>query len=205
MNIEDLILGYENEFFKKEFCNNIENLNNRIHNDFTEFGQSGRIYDKNRIISYLSNIGSDRNKEILDFKIKDMGNGLLMVNYISHDRDLGVKSLRSSIWIEENSNWKLYFHQGTKTSDFLIKFKNYTVNADIILSKKAKKQIKRYGFTEDEFFMIADLENIANEETNRKHTIIFPIEIDGKKYIVSGKKYKKTIHINRIERNNISI
>lgn len=205
MDIEEIILGYENEFFKKEFCNNIENLNNRIHDDFTEFGQSGRVYNKGGIISYLNNVDSNRNIEILDFKIKDMGNGLLIANYMTHNRDLGIKSLRTSIWVKENSNWKLYFHQGTKTSDYLIRSQNHTINADIILSKSAKKQLKRYGLTEDEFLMVADLEDIANEESSRKHNIIFPIEIGGKKYIVSGKKHKKAINIDRIEKNNINI
>jgi len=70
MKLEDLILGYENDFFRKEFCNNLDNLNNRIHDEFIEFGKSGQVFDKNYIVEYLNNLGFKRDIMIQDFQLK---------------------------------------------------------------------------------------------------------------------------------------
>ena len=115
MKLEDLILGYENDFFRKEFCNNLDNLNNRIHDEFIEFGKSGQVFDKNYIVEYLNNLGFKRDIMIQDFQLKQPKDGVVIANYITSEKKEGGKTLRTSIWIKENSNWKLYFHQGTAT------------------------------------------------------------------------------------------
>lgn len=215
MTLEELILQYENEFFKKEFCNNIKNLDNRIHDKFIEFGSSGKVYDKNTIIKYLNALDKDRDIKIVSFKIKEIKDNLIIANYISCKEEL--QALRTSIWIRDMTDWKLYFHQGTETSqgDALIysskssetsrELDERTANANVILSNRAKRQLKRYGFEDYEFLKAASIEDLANEESNRKHSIIFPIYLGGKKYIVSGKKHKTTITVERIEINHITI
>lgn len=115
MIIEQLILGYEMDFFKKEFCDNMQNLNNRIHDEFIEFGKSGQVFDKDSIINYLNNLDSDRDIDIQSFVLKDLKDDILVANYISNEKETGTKALRTSIWIKEHSDWKLYFHQGTIT------------------------------------------------------------------------------------------
>ena len=116
MEVKDQILKYENDFFSKDFCNNIENLNIRIHDDFIEFGKSGQVFHKNTIIEYLKNLDKDRNIEISSFKIKNINEDLVMATYISYEKEIDTKALRSSIWKREHSDWKLYFHQGTVTT-----------------------------------------------------------------------------------------
>ena len=115
MRLEQRILEYENDFFIKKFCDNMQNLNNRIHDEFIEFGKSGQVFDKNSIIKYLNNLDSDRDIEIQDFGIKNLKDDLLIANYISNEKEAGIKALRTSIWVKEYSDWKLYFHQGTVT------------------------------------------------------------------------------------------
>ncbi len=118
MKLEQQILKYENDFFKKEFCDNIQNLNNRIHDEFIEFGKSGQVFDKNSIIIYLNNLDSNRDIEIEDFEIKRLKDDLIIANYISDEKEEDIEALRTSIWIKDNSGWKLFFHQGTvKESD----------------------------------------------------------------------------------------
>lgn len=115
MNIEEIIVKYENDFFTKAFCDDKRNLDKRIHNEFFEIGKSGQLFDKNTIINYLSNLDSDRDIDIIDFKTKDLKNGLMMANYIADEKELGINTLRTSIWVIEDGDWKLLFHQGTIT------------------------------------------------------------------------------------------
>jgi hypothetical protein len=115
MKLEKLILEYENDFFNKDFCDVKGNLDMRIHDEFFEIGKSGQIFYKDSIIGFLNNLDSDRDIEIIDFKVKDLRGGLLIANYISNEKELGINALRTSIWMKEEGEWKLLFHQGTIT------------------------------------------------------------------------------------------
>lgn len=115
MRLDQQILKYENDFFIKKFCDDVQNLNDRIHDEFIEYGKSGQVFDKNSIIEYLNNLDTDRDIEILSFKINNLEEDLVIANYISYEKELKTKALRTSIWKKECSDWKLYFHQGTVT------------------------------------------------------------------------------------------
>ncbi len=78
-----------------------------------EIGQSGVVYNKESIIDYLSNLDGDRSIEILDFKIKQIKDDLVVANYLSKDKTDNSKALRTSIWTKERTEWSLFFHQGT--------------------------------------------------------------------------------------------
>ena len=79
MELDKLILEYENDFFRKTFCDNMQNLNNRIHDEFIEFGKSGQAFNKNLIIKYLSNLDSD--KEVLIMSL---------ISKLNEDRSLKI-------------------------------------------------------------------------------------------------------------------
>ena len=115
MSIEQIILKYENDFFSKEFCEKIQNLDSRIHDGFVEFGKSGIMFDKGSIIDYLSHLVTDRKIVILDFRIKYLKDDIVMANYITYEKEISTKALRTSIWINDDCDWKLIFHQGTTT------------------------------------------------------------------------------------------
>lgn len=115
MTLKQKILEYENDFFSKKYYDEITNLNDRIHDEFIEFGKSGHIFDKSSTIEYLNNLDTDRDVVISCFEIKKLKEDLIIANYISYERDIKIKALRTSIWKKEFSDWKLYFHQGTET------------------------------------------------------------------------------------------
>ena len=115
MDLEQTILKYEIDFLKRDFCKDRYNLEHRIHDEFIEFGQSGCVYDKETIIQYLINLPEDRDIEIFDFVLIQIKEDIVVVHYISTDRKVETKALRNSIWMKKDSNWELYFHQGTPT------------------------------------------------------------------------------------------
>ena len=45
-------------------------------------------------------------------KIKE---DIVIVHYISLDRDSDTSAVRTSIWMKVDCDWKMYFHQGTPT------------------------------------------------------------------------------------------
>ena len=111
--MKELILGYEKDFFSQSFCSNIKNLESRLSKEFYEYGKSGSVHDRAIVINSLNNLPSDRQIEILQFELTQLSECVLLVNYISHHKDDNSYVLRTSIWINEDETWKLFFHQGT--------------------------------------------------------------------------------------------
>lgn len=117
--LEKKILQYENDLLDPEYCSDAERLNRIISPDFMEYGQSGTIYDREAVIRFLKTAGS-RNIEICDFTIRCLGTSAAVAHYTAvnrgHDGQQGNaenRSLRTSVWVREGGDWKLFFHQGT--------------------------------------------------------------------------------------------
>ena len=84
--------------------------------DFREFGTSGKVYDKTRQLSFVNEEGVTEIPFIItNFHVKLLATNIAHVTYHTESIVDGVKSLRSSIWRHENTQWCLYFHQGTRT------------------------------------------------------------------------------------------
>lgn len=105
------LLEYENLLFKKSFCSKRENLEKIFHKDFCEYGKSGKVFNRNGTINFLLN-SEDRDIQILDFQVKQIDKETFIVHYKSKHNGKQLV-LRTSIWICENGELKLYFHQGT--------------------------------------------------------------------------------------------
>lgn len=87
--------------------------------DFVEFGGSGRVYDRDRVIAALqSEPWADRS--LSDFTAREIAPGAVLVTYRVSRRDPAagttIGSLRSSIWIWRDGNWQVVFHQGTPST-----------------------------------------------------------------------------------------
>lgn len=83
-----------------------------LHPDFEEFGQSGKKFKKED----FCNIDLDSNiYEIEDFVVVGLSTQTKLCKYILLDKTSNSKSVRSSIWVFYEKDWKLFFHQGTKT------------------------------------------------------------------------------------------
>jgi hypothetical protein len=110
--LETILLQKEKDLLNPEFCGNIQNLEDCIAEDFMEYGQSGNIYNRDDTIKLLQN-KKDSHVTILDFKITCIGKQAAMAHYTAKDNKTTNASLRTSLWILEDKQWKISFHQGT--------------------------------------------------------------------------------------------
>ena len=79
-----------------------------LHEDFSEFGASGRAYDREHIIAAL--LATDGSAgEASDFQATRLGPDAVLLPYRTD-----APSLRSSVWLRgENGAWRMLHHQGT--------------------------------------------------------------------------------------------
>lgn len=86
--------------------------------DFTEFGSSGKKYDKINQINFLNDTTSLKNIPFIisDFKVNQIASNIVHTTYCTQSIETKKKSLRSSIWEFNKYGWQMYFHQGTPTS-----------------------------------------------------------------------------------------
>jgi RimJ/RimL family protein N-acetyltransferase len=87
--------------------------------NFREFGSSGRIFDREKILAELAHETPVR-IALSDFHLQRLSSTAALVTYRSYrtTADRGTDSaLRSSIWIlEGDGKWRMQFHQGTKSN-----------------------------------------------------------------------------------------
>jgi hypothetical protein len=82
-----------------------------LHPEYTEFGASGRIWDRTSIAEVTS--GIDEPITATDMAGRWVGPDAVLLTYRSHTS--GRQALRSSIWRRDQGEWLLLFHQGTPT------------------------------------------------------------------------------------------
>lgn len=84
--------------------------------DFVEFGASGQVYDKARIIEALAGESPVR-RSLADFKVVLLTEDVVLVTYRAiQQRESDEQpscSLRCSIWQRIDDHWQMVFHQGT--------------------------------------------------------------------------------------------
>lgn len=84
--------------------------------DFIEFGNSGKVYDKTSQLSFVNEKGLTEIPFIItNFYVNLLSENIAHITYQTESIVEGSKTLRSSIWRYENTRWYLYFHQGTRT------------------------------------------------------------------------------------------
>jgi hypothetical protein len=88
--------------------------------DFLEFGSSGRVWTRNTIVELLTFETKFVPPSIEDFQCAQLSEHVALATYrtVRTDDTTGERlvSLRSSIWTRESGEWKMRFHQGTRTS-----------------------------------------------------------------------------------------
>jgi hypothetical protein len=85
--------------------------------DFVEFGSSGRMFGKKRILALLRN-ETPVKRSLSRFGAMALSENIVLVRYRATrriGRGRSVRSLRSSIWRRTNGQWRMVFHQGTLT------------------------------------------------------------------------------------------
>jgi hypothetical protein len=94
-------------------------LRSLLAQNFLEFGSSGRTWTRNSIIELLSRETAFFPPTIEDFRCDFLSEDVALVTYrtVRTDPESGevLSSLRSSIWTRESGEWRMRFHQGTRT------------------------------------------------------------------------------------------
>ncbi len=89
--------------------------------DFVEFGSSGRIWSRAAILELLKHEeGYAEAPLVREFTCRPLALGVVLATYRAVRLDDGGgqsrETLRSSIWSNGSSGWKMRFHQGTRTT-----------------------------------------------------------------------------------------
>lgn len=81
--------------------------------EFTEFGASGRVFDRDAILAALASEGPRVARQARGFKLRLIAPGAALTTWRVL-RDDGVETLRSSVWQQQgDGRWLMVFHQGT--------------------------------------------------------------------------------------------
>jgi hypothetical protein len=93
----------------------VKELSALLDDDFTEFGHSGNVYDKQVVIGRIQKEETDR-MTLSDFKVVILAPNVILATYRATKTETGGQksySLRSSIWRKTGDKWQMFFHQGT--------------------------------------------------------------------------------------------
>jgi len=114
LNKQFLLL--EEKLLQPDIRKSVKDLNCIIDDSFMEFGSSGRTYNKQQIIEVLPTLPIVK-MTLMDFQAKLLSTGVVLTTYrvITHSEqnNLMEYSLRSSMWILQEGEWRIVFHQGT--------------------------------------------------------------------------------------------
>ena len=80
--------------------------------EFTEFGASGRVFDRDAILAALAAEGPREARQARGFKVRLLAPGAALTTW-RVKRDDGIETLRSSAWQQQAGRWLMVFHQGT--------------------------------------------------------------------------------------------
>jgi hypothetical protein len=108
----------EEQLLLQAIRNDADALRELLHDEFIEFGSSGRIFDKQAIIDAVKNEPLV-SRSIENFKADLLAPGVALLTYrISRQSDAGesIRTNRSSIWMLVGNRWQMRFHQGTVSS-----------------------------------------------------------------------------------------
>jgi ribonuclease HI len=109
----ELVMARERELLDPAVRRDRSLLLSLLHPDFVEYGASGRVWSGNEILVALA-ADPETAGEPVDVASYALACDVILVTY----RLLGVcETLRSSLWIRVDDDWRLRFHQGTPVSE----------------------------------------------------------------------------------------
>jgi hypothetical protein len=111
--LEELI-ALETSLHRKSIRNNRSQLEVLLHEDFFEFGSSGKVWLRGETIEALTIEAQDAGITSTDYELHRLAADVAQLTYTSQGAD-GTKALRSSLWKLTHGQWRMIFHQGTKT------------------------------------------------------------------------------------------
>jgi hypothetical protein len=114
------IQSLEEHLLRSDVRKSEEEIHQLISEDYKEFGQSGRIFNKQDIITGLLN-ETPTQLDLSNFNFKLLSPDIALATYVVFNHSRQRRSLRSSIWMRKGEAWKMVFHQGTPTDEDLAK------------------------------------------------------------------------------------
>ena len=110
----EFLLKLEMSLWIEETRNNKEFLDKVLHEDFMEYGKSGKVFYKKDILEDTNTV-INAVFPFENLKVKNISDNTYLITYvvtIKENNEL-IKTNRSSIWIGDSEFIQLIFHQGT--------------------------------------------------------------------------------------------
>ena len=110
----ELLLKLEMSLWINETRGSYDYMNHVLHDDFLEYGRSGKTYTKSDILEHLD-LDINAVFPFPDLKVKQIDVNTYLITYKSVLLNEGKKEIsnRSSIWITNDEICQLIHHQGT--------------------------------------------------------------------------------------------
>jgi len=107
----------EEQLLKPEVRASREKLAALLADDFIEFGSSGGVFDKRKVMAALTNERPAK-LSLRKFAVTMLADNIALVTYRAIRRSKRgarpVETLRSSVWRMREGEWQMVFHQGTR-------------------------------------------------------------------------------------------
>jgi hypothetical protein len=114
MTVSDEIATLERQLLDPAQRANAAFVEHVLAADFTEIGQSGRVYDKQAMLAQIRETpGLGGSRTLSDFSAREIGPDLVLAMY----RIVETRTTRSSIWRKTAGGWEMVFNQGTRSTD----------------------------------------------------------------------------------------
>ena len=112
----------ETELHLLETRQNKERLEQLLHPDFVEFARSGGRFSRSEVLAEFSVPGACLEPVRVDeFQLAEVAQGVVLVTYssahVGADGQPYRHTLRSSLWVETETGWRMRFHQGTPVDE----------------------------------------------------------------------------------------
>ncbi|SDK31765.1 hypothetical protein SAMN04487820_106294 [Actinopolyspora mzabensis] len=106
----DEVVAHELELLEPRVRDDPETVRALLHPEFTEFGASGAVWDRDTITTAT---GSDSSERITATELRParIDSDTILLTYTAHRGE--VKTIRSSVWLRQGDDWRLRHHQGT--------------------------------------------------------------------------------------------
>lgn len=116
-SLKEHLRQLEENLLKPEIRTSLEDLTKLLTDDFFEFGSSGNVWYKKDSIGE-EGIGVVK-MTLSNFEIHPLSADTVLTTYRIFNEINLQHTLRSSIWKLIDGDWKMFFHQGTKTNSLL--------------------------------------------------------------------------------------
>ena len=110
--------GLEIELHRLETRQNSGRLEQLLHPDFVEFARNGHRYSRSEVLAeFCAPAAALERVHVAQLELAEIARGAVLITYSSAHAsakgELSRHTLRSSLWVETPTGWRMRFHQGT--------------------------------------------------------------------------------------------